>query len=330
MNLIISSFLYIISLSFSVVGIKISDYFFNYSPFWCIIFFINIYYPINILLFTLEFRKRKINKITYNEIKNMTITSIIFNIENILLFWAVDNLPLGIYIIGRSSYSFYNPIMAKLLLKKDINKFYYGGLVFLIISYVFLIIEYYKLITPEDFGSIVILLISGFTTSLYNNLIEKDLQKYPEELKIEKQLIYQLILSGLGFFIFVPISLYNIGYNKNFDNVNPWAYFVMNLVGISNQIYFLIKLDILGKKNLSGNQIIAGIDLFRRVFINVFAYLVLNEFINEHIILANVFMFIGSLIIICGIFFNNRKVLSENQNIQHIHIPIQDDEEELL
>jgi drug/metabolite transporter (DMT)-like permease len=178
----------------------------------------------------------------------MTITSIIFNIENILLFWAVDNLPLGIYIIGRSSYSFYNPIMAKILLKKEINKFYYGGLGFLIISYIFLIIEYYKFINLDDFASIIILLISGFTTSLYNNLIEKDLQKYPEELKIEKQFIYQLILFGLGFFIYVPISLYYIGYDKNFDNVNFWAYFIMYLVGISNQIYFLIKLNILSKK----------------------------------------------------------------------------------
>jgi hypothetical protein len=38
-------------------------------------------------------------------------------------------------------------------------------------------------------------------------------------------------------------------------------------------------------------------------------------------------MFIGSLIIVFGIFFNNKKVLSD---IQYIHIPIPIDEVELL
>ena len=111
--------------------------------------------------------------------KETFIPSFIYTIETILLLWALNNIPVSVYIIGRTSSSYFSVIFTKYYLKKEVGKLYYIGLIVLFISYILLFINYNNFEkTIETKIAVVIVILSGLTSSLNNCLIEKKLNSY--------------------------------------------------------------------------------------------------------------------------------------------------------
>jgi len=230
-------------------------------------------------------------------------------------------VPVSVYIIGRTSGSFFNVLFYKYYVKKYIPLLYYFGLIFLVVAYILLGINYTTFATNiETKFSVIFLFFTGFTSSLYNNMVEKHLDDYTKASeenkeiandqsikysKMEIQLFYQIIANIYGFIFVLPVA---IGFcvapiirsETNLFQTMFLPNFLFVITGISYQIYFLFKILLLGHTQIAGNQVVSGIDLSRRVMINIIAYIALQEYYNLEIIIANICMFSGSLLFVLG------------------------------
>jgi hypothetical protein len=312
-NILLHSIFYIITSIFLTIGEKINDKYYNYNNYWIIIFYINILFPINIFIFCVKYSFYDLINLIKNIklIKRMSLYSIINTIETILLYWALINIPLSVYIIGRTLNAYFNIPFSLWYLNKKISILYYIGLISLIGSYILLGMNYTNyLINTYSIISIIIVVFSGFTTALCSNLIEKHLSEFTDD-KFKIQLFCQIMNNIYGFIFFFPISIGFCWNNNLFDNrIVPNLIYL--LVGLSFQICFLFKIFILGYNNYAGSQIIASLDLIRRVFTNIISYNILQDYFNNEIIGVNIFMIIGGIFIILAQKNNKKYDLLDN------------------
>ena len=316
----INCFLYIIMMMLTTTITKINEKLYHYAPLSITIFFMNICYPILVLIYMKVYEIKEIFRLTKKEMTNILIAGIIYNIELVLLYWSLLYVPLGFYMVGRTSSAFFNIIFSKYYIHKAIDRLYYIGLVFLAISYIlFLIGLKDKDNLNDDYNhvlSIIVVFTTGLTTSLYNNMGEKYFMK--KENNMKNKLTYQLIFNLFGFIIIMPIFL-SLSIDKdNFTN-NPNPIVLYIITGLCIQLYILIKLYILASTTISGSQLLTGAELLRRVLTNIIAYTWFSEYYNVLIIFANILMFGGSYFIIKGSLSNKKKEYEEDE----------EDEEEL-
>ena len=308
-SLYIYSILYILTTLFSSLGIKTDQYYYEYDNFWIIIFFNYLLFPLNLILYSHLYSFKSLSNIFNLYIMKETfIPSFIYTIETILLLWALNNIPVSVYIIGRTSSSYFSVIFTKYYLKKEVGKLYYIGLIVLFISYILLFINYNNFEkTIETKIAVVIVILSGLTSSLNNCLIEKKLNSYED--KINMQWGYQIYGNLYGFITIFLVSIFFCIKDKIIYNI-----FVPNLififVGISFQTYFFFKNSILGTTTYTGNQIVSGLDIIRRVLTNIIAYFLLSEYYNTEILIATLCMLIGSIFIL----ISQKKKLYEKIN----------------
>jgi hypothetical protein len=317
--LVLYGILYIFSTLIPTFVDKINQIYFNSDNYFLILVVINIFFPINIIIFLFKYR--------FKDLKNLftckkymflfSIPAIVYTIETTILFWVIINIPYNIYIIGRTSSSFFNVPFSLWYLNKKINPIYYIGLIILSISYILIFIHHNKSETDIDTIKIlpaILVILSGLSTATYGNIIEKQLTNVDKEEKLKLMFFYQIIANMYGFIFIMPISLYITIKNKyySFEYIPNILYV---FIGILYQIYFLFKILILGYNNINSNQILSGLDIFRRTLSNLLAYTILNEYYNLFIILSNVCMFISS------IFFSISNIKFKNQNkIEYIKL----------
>lgn len=291
--IILWSILFILASLGSTMLIKIDQIFYNYDNYWVIMFFINICYPINILIYALKYNfKDLIKHLTKDFFKKTFAVSIIYTLETCALYYSIISIPLSIYIICRTSPSFFNIILNRFYAKKEINKYYYIGLIFLIAMYIILSFNIKKY--NYDLKNIIctaVVFFSGFTTSLTNNIVEYHFLTIEDKTKYKY--LYQIILNFYCYIIMFPISIYFLSPNKH---ILPNLIF--SLAGISLQVFFLFKVFILSDIKISGSQLISALDLLRRIISNTISYIFLNEYYNIYIIISNVCMAISSLLIL--------------------------------
>ena len=173
--------------------------------------------------------------------------------------------------------------------------------------------------------SIILTFMSGISTSIYNNMGEKYFMNKTSD-NVNK-INYLLIYNLPGFLILFPIFLGLAIKDNNFiTDIGPNI--IYTIAGLCVQLYIFIKLYILAAKNISGNQLVTGTELLRRVLTNICTYLWLNELYNTYIILANIFMLAGSILIILGslksksLFNNNQSESRESILLEDTHQPI--------
>ena len=314
-SLIINSIMYIILTLMTTYGIKYTQYHYNYDSYWIIIFYINVCFPVNLIMYIYKFSLVKLLKQTLL-VKKLFVPSIIYSLETGLLFWCLTRIPLNFYVIGRTSSAYFNVYFSYYYLKNKVYLMYFIGLVILTFAYILLALNIDTV--KHDALTIIAMLIvlaSGFTTSLYSNMTEKHLKEC-EENKLELQLAYQLFGNFYAFIIFVPMSI-SLGHRLFNDNVAPNV--ILLISGLAYQIFFLFRLFIIGSTHIAGNHVVSGLDLFRRVISNILAYATLYEAYNNEIISSNICMFIGSLFLIASQFkknIYNKLVSIELENIE--------------
>jgi hypothetical protein len=125
--------------------------------------------------------------------------------------------------------------------------------------------------------SIIVVFISGISTSIYNNMGEKYFSTRNNN-NINK-INYLIIYNFPSFIILLPIFTILSITNNDFINIfGPNILYMC--AGLCIQLYIFIKLYILATKYISGNQLITGIELLRRVLTNIIAYIILDEYHN--------------------------------------------------
>ena len=309
----------------STLGTKILQYHYKYDNYWIIIFYMYICFIVNIFIYLKDHNYKQLILLFKNIklLKKLTIPAIIYTIETGILWFSFSNIPISAYIIARTSNSFFNVPFTKYYLKKNIPNLYYLGLLLLLCSYILLSLNFLNFSDTNAISilSLVILFCSGISTATYNNMVEYHLTTFEKIPLVERQhtileikLFYQIVANMYGFIILWPIATIFCGYDKLFNpSITPNILFL--IAGFCGQVYFLFKILILGYTKIVGNHILSSIDLLRRVVINIIAITVFNEYCNTEIIIANICMFIGSVLFIVGqLNFNKTKnhIITEN------------------
>lgn len=309
MLIYLSCILYIFMMIITTTITKVTEKYFNYSPLSVTVFYMNIFFPVIILLYITKFKIKEILKITKKDFIMIVIPAVIYSFELVLLYWCLSYVPIGFYMIGRTSGAFVNVLFSKYYIKKLVHKYYYTGLILLIVSYILFLIglEDKSSKSINYILSIVVVFLTGITTTIYNNMGEKYF--LTKENNVNNKLIYLIIFNSVGFIILMPISLgFAINNDEFINEITPNI--VYSIAGLCIQLYTFVKLYILAFKNISGNQLLIGTELTRRVITNIIAYTVFNEYYNTLIISANIFMLFGSLFLIKGSI--ESKVLDNN------------------
>ena len=291
--------LYLFMMAITTTITKVNEKIYDYAPLNITIFYINVFYPLLILIYLKLYSWKDLLKLSLADIKFILIPSVLYTIEFVILYWCLLYVPLGFYMIARTSSAFINVLFAKYYLYKTVHTYYYVGLVNLLIAYIlFLIGLGIKSDTNYEYIlSIILTFISGVSTSVYNNMGEKYFMNKTND-NVNK-INYLVIYNLPGFLILFPIFVGLATRDNNFiADIGPNMLYT--IAGICVQLYIFIKLYILATKNISGNQLVTGTELLRRVLTNIVAYLWLNEKYNTCIILANIFMLVGSILIIFG------------------------------
>jgi drug/metabolite transporter (DMT)-like permease len=245
------------------------------------------------------------------------IAGTIYSVENVALYWTLLNASVSFYIIGRTFSAFVNILFSKYYIKKNIPKLYYVGLLFLAFSYVLFIVAYSDGHTnKKETISIVIIFLSSITTSIYNNMAEKYFDKI-DDVTDKDKMTYQLLFNFCTFISGVPFAFGYALYNKQFSSVIGLN-LIYSATGIFSQITILFKMYVLSSTLISGNQVLTGIDLLRRLTTNILAYTWFGDALGIEIIFANVCMVIGGLLILIG--SKQKNVIAEEDKIEMIVI----------
>ncbi len=300
--LIINCFLYVFSLTEYLIGIKYINNEYNYKNFW----FINLLNIILIPCYLILLKKENIKKYLLKENLKILlypiITGILYTIESIFLYYAIDNLPLGFYVILRSSFIIFNIPLFKFLIKKKISNIYICSCILLILSYILIIKDYTDADNKNDvIKYITAIFFCSLINSIYNNLIEFSIKNNNLLSIIEYQVIFQFTYFII---IFIPSIYYTV---SNPPPLNSITIFIYSLISLGLQMYMYNKIFILNNNNsfLSSNILLGGFDLIRRIILLLFAFLFFNEKLNIYVSLSLVFFSISSFLLIYEYFKKN-------------------------
>lgn len=326
-GLFINCIFFVFTLSEYLICMKYINYEYNYKNAWFNILLSVILIP---LYFVLLYKKENRNKVIdycrrENRIKLFFpfITGILYTIETVLLFYALNTMTLSYYTILRSGFILFNIPYFKYLLHKKITTIYLLGCFLLVISHCIIIANYVYITTTTEgttnttkenalnelVSNTIIIYISCFINATYNNLIEYSIKKYNIS-NIDYQIFFQIVYL---FIIIVPPIYYTV---KDPPPVNPLTLFLYFLIAFGLQLYMYNKIYILNNKNevLPANILMSSLDLLRRIIQLIFSFLFFNEQFDLYVVLSLVFFGISSLLLLYQYFLNNNVTL-------HTHLP---------
>lgn len=325
-GLFINCIFFVFTLSEYLICMKYINYEYNYKNAWFNILLSVILTP---LYFVLLFKKENRNKVIdyfrrENKIKLLFpfITGILYTIETVLLFYALNTMTLSYYTILRSGFILFNIPYFKYLLHKKITNIYLLGCFLLVISHCIIIANYVYSITNatkenalnELVNNTIIIYISCLINATYNNLIEYSIKKYNIS-NIDYQIFFQIVYL---FIIIGPSIYYTI---KEPPPVNPLTLFLYFLIAFGLQLYMYNKIYILNNKNevLPANILMSSLDLLRRIIQLLFSFLFFNEQFDLYVVLSLVFFGISSLLLLYQYFLNNNKAILP-MHLQHVEL----------
>lgn len=310
MNIIlfINCFLFIVTLSEYLICIKYINYEYNYKNAWFNILLSISLTPFYFILLIKDTNRTKLKEYSKpeNRIKLLFpfITGILYTIETILVFYALNTLTLSYYTILRSGFIIFNIPFFKYLLHKKITMIYFLSCVLLLISHAIMITNYVNV----SIINTIVIFITCFLNSIYNNMIEYSIKKYNMS-NIDYQIFFQITY----FLIIVSPSIYYT--IQDLPPVNVITSLLYFFIAVGLQLYMYNKIYILNNKNdyIPANILFCSLDLLRRIIQLLFSFLFFNEQFDIYIILSLIFFAVSSFLLLY-------EYISDNKRKQHIEL----------
>lgn len=293
---IINSVSYVLTMSFIIFMIKIFIHFYNYSNVYLNLIIISSMAPIT-LLYDINYNKGVV--LDYHIYKCFAIPAVINVIEELILNIVLLSIPMGLYIIGRTSSSIFNIIYYKIFENKPITTLNKIAVGILLISYVFMFVDLIKLLDYTQIGNLIIVLLSGISTTLYNVISENQLKAIDNNKKnymIRSNTIFQLV----SFMVLIPICSPFV--DITFSEFSYDFYIICIASALSAQVASMNKYYILDNIKES-SLLIAGLDLSRRVFLFVLTASLLNESYSIYDTMGYILVLFASILMV----YNNYK-----------------------
>jgi drug/metabolite transporter (DMT)-like permease len=297
--LILHCFLFVITLSEYLICMKYINNAYNYKNEWFNMLLSIFFTPFYCFLFINDINRKKLKLYFLPENRNKLLfpigSGILYTIETILLFYALNTITLSYYTVLRSGFILFNIPWFKFLLYKKITNIYLVSCVFLIGSHT-LIISNYLSNNPDDpniLRNTIIIVLSCFINSSYNNIIEYSIKKYRIP-NIDFQIIFQITYFAL---IIIGSIYYTM---QNLPPIDGQTIFIYFLIAFGLQMYMFNKIYILNNRNdyIPANLLLSSLDLLRRIIQLIFSFLFFNEPFDSSVILSLVCLGISSLLLL--------------------------------
>jgi drug/metabolite transporter (DMT)-like permease len=272
---------------------------YNYKNEWFNMLLSVFFTPFYSVLFIKDINRKKLKTYFLPENRNKLLfpvgTGILYTIETILLFYALNTITLSYYTILRSGFIIFNIPWFKFLLYKKITNIYLVSCAFLIGSHA-LIISNYLSNNPDDSNILrntIIIICSCFVNAFYNNIIEFSVKKYRIP-NIDFQIIFQITY----FFLIIISSIYYT--TQNLPPIDGQSLFIYFLIALGLQVYMFNKIYILNNRNniIPANILLSSLDLLRRIIQLIFSFLFFNEPFNLSVVLSLICLGISSLLLL--------------------------------
>jgi hypothetical protein len=226
-------------------------------------------------------------------LKYPVITGILYTIETVFVFYALNTVTLSYYTILRSGFIIFNIPWFKYLLKKPVTRLYYASCASLLVSHSLAVGQYIYAYSSGGGGggnvvqNTIIILVSCGLNSAYNNVIEYSMTKHGD---IMTNIDFQIVFQATYFVIAAPWAVvYTV---KNAPPITSGTLTMYFFIAFGLQLYMFNKIYILNSKNsaIPANILLSGLDLVRRVIQLTYSFVWFNEPFDATIGVSLVFL----------------------------------------
>lgn len=286
--IVLNSILFVATLSEYLICMKYITYTYEYKNEWFNILLSLIFTPFYSCFFIRKFSLSKIKSYMAPErrfvLKYPIGTGILYTVETVLVFFALNTVTLSYYTIMRSGFIIFNIIWFKYLLKKPVTRLYYASCASLAVSHVIASSQYAFQYQSQSNAAdnraqnvvqnTIIILVSCFLNSAYNNVIEYAMSKHGDAIT---NIDFQIIFQSTYFVIAAPCALYYTAKNVPPIDLTSITMYVFIAVGL--QLYTFNKIYILNnsKSAIPANILLSGLDLLRRVIQLTYSFVWFKE-----------------------------------------------------
>ena len=285
MLLILNSIFFVATLTEYLICMKYITNNYDYKNEWFNVLLSLMFTPFYSCFFIRKFSWTKITSYMAPErrtvLKYPVVTGILYTIETVFVFYALNTVTLSYYTILRSGFIIFNIPWFKYLLKKPVTRLYYVSCASLLVSHVIVATQY--IFQYQDGGgggggdvvkNTVIILVSCGLNSAYNNVIEYSMTKHGD---IMTNIDFQIIFQATYFVLAAPWAVvYTV---KNAPPITSGSLTMYFFIAFGLQLYMFNKIYILNSKNsaIPANILLSGLDLVRRVIQLTYSFVWFNE-----------------------------------------------------
>ena len=274
--LVLHSVLFVGTLTEYLICMKYITNNYNYKNEWFSVLLSLLFTPFYSCFFVKSFSwERAKAYITAPErrvaLKYPVITGILYTVETLFVFYALNTVTLSYYTILRSGFIIFNIPWFKYLLKKPVTRLYYASCAALVVSHG---------LAGGGGGSsnvvqnTAIIFVSCFLNSAYNNVIEYSMKIYGDVMSNTE---FQVIFQTTYFILAAPWAVFYTA--KQPPPVDARAITMYFFIAFGLQLYMFNKIYILNNREsaIPANILLSGLDLVRRVIQLTYSFVWFNE-----------------------------------------------------
>ena len=285
--LILNSLLFVATLTEYLICMKYVNNEYDYKNEWFSVLLSLVFTPFYSCFFIRKFSWSRIKTYTSPENRHMLkypiCTGILYTVETVLVFYALNTVTLSYYTILRSGFIIFNIPWFKYLLKKPVSRLYLASCASLVVSHILATVQYVFRYQPQSQHSdqtqnvvqnTAIILLSCFLNSAYNNVIEHGMKLHGATMS---NIDFQIMFQCTYFTITAPWAVfYTVKYAPP---INPSAVTMYFFIAFGLQLYMFNKIYILNSRQsvIPANILLSGLDLVRRVIQLTYSFVWFKE-----------------------------------------------------
>jgi hypothetical protein len=283
--LVLNSLLFVATLTEYLICMKYINNAYDYKNEWFSVLLSLVFTPFYSCVFVHKFSWSRIKSYlgpeTRHVLKYPICTGVLYTVETVLVFYALNTVTLSYYTILRSGFIIFNIPWFKYLLKKPVTRLYIASCASLLVSHGLVTAQYLLRYQANDDAraknvvqNTAIIMLSCFLNSTYNNVIEHGMTRYGA---IMSNIDFQIIFQCTYFIITAPWAVYYTITHP--PPINPSAVTMYFFIAFGLQLYMFNKIYILNSRQrvIPANILLSGLDLVRRVIQLTYSFVWFNE-----------------------------------------------------
>jgi drug/metabolite transporter (DMT)-like permease len=299
---------------------------YDYKNEWFNVLLSVVFTPFYSCFFIHKFSWTKIKSYASRENRHLLLypvgTGILYTIETVTVFFALNTITLSYYTILRSGFIIFNIPWFKYLLKKPVTRIYVASCVSLVIAQIISTAQYISKYSESDSNgkssqnviqNAFIVMVSCFLNSTYNNLIEYSMALYGTQMQT---IDFQIIFQCTYFVIAVPFAVvYTV---NNTPPINASTLTMYFFIAFGLQLYMFNKIYILNSSKegaIPANILLSGLDLLRRVIQLTYSFVCFKEPFDTIIGISLVFLGLSAALLLYQ-YISDHRIASHTRHVK--------------